>query len=95
MLIVFRKHCLIDLSHIKSLAIKSQPKGNRENFNSMYFFFFFLFFFNFIFKLYITVLVLPNASILPNNSMYFYGENAMFRDSGLFKESIGGDTTNR
>ena len=61
MLIVFRKHCLIDLSHIKSLAIKSQPKGNRENFNSM----------------------------------YFYGENAMFRDSGLFKESIGGDTTNR
>ena len=57
MLIVFRKHCLIDLSHIKSLAIKSQPNGNREN------------------------------------CMYFYGENPMFRDSGLFKESIDGDMT--
>ena len=52
--IIFRNHCLIDLSHIKSLAIKSQPKGNRENFNSL----------------------------------YFYGENAMFRDSRLFTKNL-------
>lgn len=38
MLSVFRKHCLIDLSHVESLAINSQPKGNREIFNSEYFY---------------------------------------------------------
>lgn len=38
MLTVFRKYRLIDLPHVESLAINSQPKGNREIFNSEYFY---------------------------------------------------------